>query len=74
MKEVYLSGSTTTALTLAPGSTVHTLELNPLTTLTLTDMSYITNLSMDADINNSITNMYIVNSPALDQYTYHWAK
>ena len=74
MKEVYLSGSTTTTLTLAQGSTVHTLELNPLTTLTLTDMSYITNLTMDEGIHDSITNMYIINSPALDQYTYRWAK
>lgn len=74
LKEVLLSGSTTTTLTLAQGSTVHTLELNPLTTLTLTDLSYITNLTMDEGIHDSITNMYIVNSPALDPYTYRWAK
>ena len=88
LKELYLSGSTTDGLTLADGGAITILELNPLTTLTLSNLTSITNLSVDDNISNythseelgnnsiykTIKNIYVANCPALDPYTYKFAK
>ena len=74
LKELYLSGSTTNELELADGSTIEILELNPLTTLSLSNLTDLRTVTMDDEIYNTITNLYIINCPELDQYTYQFVK
>lgn len=74
LKELYLSGSTTSELELADGSTIEILELNPLTTLSLSNLTDLETVTMDSDIYNTITNLYITNCPKLDSYTYQFVK
>jgi hypothetical protein len=74
LKELYLSGSAVKELTLADGATTEILELNPLTTMTMSNLSNLKTIILDAGIDNSLKNMFIMDTPKMDAHTYNWAK
>lgn len=74
LNELLLGGSAFKELSLAPNATTTTLELNPLSIMSATNLEDLTSVKVDKDIYDSVKEIYINNCPALDTYTYKFAK
>lgn len=74
LNELLLGGSVFKEISLAPNATTSTLELNPLSIMSATNLQNLTSVTADEGIYNSVNEIYINNCPALDSYTYKFAK
>lgn len=74
LEVLQLSGSAFTELALAPNATTKELELNPLSIFAATNLLDLQTVTMDEGIYSNISQAYVNNCPALDEYTYKFAK
>lgn len=84
LRELKLNGSTATSLELADGGVIETLYLNPLSTLIMSNLTKLTDVSMDTtpktaqdvketSIFDTLLSVNIKNCPGFDPYSYQLA-
>jgi hypothetical protein len=77
-----LRGSAVKNLTLADGGATEVLQLNAVTSLYLSNLNKLISINLDGEdpedtntsIYSTIKNLSVVNCPAMDNYTYKFAK
>ena len=82
LQEVLLRGSAVKNLTLADGGATEVLQLNAVTSLYLSNLNKLISINLDGEdpedtntsIYSTIKNLSVVNCPAMDNYTYKFAK